>query len=91
MCLEFILNRGRLEVRGVMRKSESRLWRTMVLNPGCSLESLRDLSANIDVPTIKPMKSTFQGSDPQNEYLFKAHWTMSNGSQGGKSLVGPCR
>lgn len=54
-----------------MREGESRLYSTVVLNPGYSLESLGDLSANVNPPTIKPMKSTFWGSDPNISIILK--------------------
>lgn len=81
MCLGL---RGKIE-------GESRLWRTVVFNPRCSLESLGDFSVNINNPTGKPMKSTFWGSDLQHEYFSKAHHVVSTAIQGGDSLVGPCK
>lgn len=54
-----IKGEGEQKVRGVMREDYGRLGRTLVLNSGFSLESLGDLSMNINAPTIKTNEITF--------------------------------
>lgn len=54
-----IKGEGEQKVRRVMREDYSRLGRTLVLNSGFSLESLGDLSVNINAPTIKTNEITF--------------------------------
>lgn len=79
-----------LEEKGgkTRRESENKFQRTVVHSPGCLLALLEDFSASINAPVTKPMKSTFWGIRPQNEYYFKSHQIVSNVSQGGESFVG---
>lgn len=91
VCPEDIKETGKKKVREGgqgAKEGESRLQRTVILNPGCPLGSVEDLLANIAASIIKPTKSILWGIRLQHEYFFKAHQTMSNVNQVEESLVG---